>query len=145
MLVRPCRFDLAGQLDADCARADQEYVVCVQETVVRAAVRVDRIGGVVRVAFGWERIGRAGSEHDVVGGELFPGRDHDAARIDVDRAVVFNVAVYEELVVRQENLREVRRVDQRAQRADVVHKCVSWSIRTTSALASSSRATMTPP
>ncbi len=111
----PDRFDLAGELDADRPRADQQHAARVSQPVVRASILVEGGVGVVDVALGRERVLRAGREHDVVGGDLVARRDDDAPRTDRHRAVVLDAPAREQIVVGQEDSWRERGIDQRAQ------------------------------
>ena len=108
----------------DGTGADEQDTVRMLELVVRGPIVVDRVLGIVRVALGRERVRRSGCEHDVVGGDRLPRREHDALRADLDRAVADDTPVGEEPVVGHEDLGQERRIDQGPERADVVHERV---------------------
>ena len=119
-LVRPRARDLAGQLQADGAGADQQHARGTRQRLVRllvAGVRVAQLGG---VRLRRERIRRAARQDEDVGTQLLARPQDDAPRLGVDDPVAHEAAVLQQAVERVERARQPGRIDEDAEGRDVV-------------------------
>jgi hypothetical protein len=116
VFVRPHGGDLTGELQPDRAGAEQHDPVCAGEVCVRGAVAADRVDGVRLVALGREGVGRAGRKDDQVGGQSLPGCQDDPVGRDVRGMVADDCAVFEQVVVWQEDSGHPGRLDEGPQR-----------------------------
>ena len=124
LLGRPDRLDLPGQLDADRPGPHQQYPGGGGERRVGAERLLVGVHGTVHVALGREGIAGPGGQHDVVRREFLAGGQHHPPGVHLHGPVLHHPAVAEQPAVGQVDPRQPGRVDQGAQRGDVVHERV---------------------
>jgi len=124
VFFRPHGGDLTGEFQPDRTGAEQHDPVCAGEVGVRDAVAADRVDGVRLVAIGREGVGRAGRKDDEIGGQFLPGCQDDPVGRDVRGTVAHDRAVFEQVVVWQEDSGLPGRLDQGPHRGNVVHERV---------------------
>ena len=123
-LVRPHVTNLAGQLDTDRARPYQQDPVRPGQGQMGLLDLLVGVVGVDDVGLGGERIARPAGQHHVVGGDLLARRRHHPLRLDQGGAIPHHPTVGQQPGVRDEDLRQPRRIDERPKSGDVVHERV---------------------
>ena len=107
LLVRPDRLDLAGQLNADRPRAEQQHPLRRRERRMGDADLVVGGGRSVEVALGRERIRRPGRQHDVIRRDLLAGGERHPAGVDLHGPAADHPAARQQPVVGQVNPRQL--------------------------------------
>ena len=121
-LISPASSMPTGPAPSSSTRPAPARAACVSRTLACAA-RAGQVGA-GQVGLGRERVAGPGGQDQVVREEFGARGEHDPVGVGLDRPVPDHPAAAEQPGVRQVDPLQPRRVDQGAQRRDVVHEVV---------------------